>query len=125
MHRALPFEFTDEPEHRADDYIADIPAGLTSTQVLLQALYDRLELPGYFGFNWDALSDSLRDFHWIEGRTVVLRHADLPAIPSADLRTYLEVLAETVASWREGEEHSLTVVFPSSAQSDVARLMNA
>jgi hypothetical protein len=124
MHRAQSFEFTDALEVRGDDYVSEIPAGLTSAQSLLQALYDCLELPGYFGFNWDALSDCLRNFHWLKQRRVVLRHADLPAIPSADLRTYLEVLAEAVASWGAGDEHSLNVVFPAAVQNDVARLMN-
>lgn len=116
------FEFADAPEMGLDDYVAEIPAGLTSSQSLLQVLYDALKLPRYFGFNWDALSDCLRDFHWLEQHGVVLRHADLPAIPTTDLRTYLEVLTEAGASWRPGEAHSLRVVFPTASQEDVARL---
>jgi hypothetical protein len=123
MDHAHAFEFTDAPEMGLDDYVADIPAGLTSTQSLLQVLYNALELPGYFGFNWNALSDCLRDFHWLKQHRVVLRHADLPAIPVTDLRTYVEVLTEAEGSWCPGEEHSLRVVFPTATQKDVARLM--
>lgn len=123
MDDAHAFEFTDSPEMRLDDYVAEIPAGLTTTQSLLQVLYDALKLPGYFGFNWNALSDCLRDFHWLKHHRVVLRHADLPAIPTTDLRAYLEVLTEAEESWRPGEEHSLRVVFPTATQRDIARIL--
>jgi hypothetical protein len=39
-----------------------------------------------------------------------------------DLRTYVDVLAECVASWAPGDEHSLKVVFPSAARLQVAGL---
>ena len=122
MSQAQVFEFTDAPNVGEDDYVANLPAGIASTQSLLQVLYDVLQLPGYFGFNWDALSDCLRDFHWLKQHRVVLRHADLPPIPTEDLRTYLEVLAEAGRSWGPGEPHSLQVVFPASAQGAVTRL---
>ncbi len=123
MNRAHLFQFADEPEIRADDFIADVPAGLTSTMALLHVLYEGLKLPGYFGFNWNALSDCLRDFHWLSHRSVVLRHADLPAIPRADLREYLGILAEAVESWRSDEERTLRVIFPASLQWEVASLV--
>lgn len=124
MSPPTPFDFTDAPKVSGDEFVADIPAGLTSTQALLQALYDNLQLPGYFGFNWDALSDCLRDLHWIQQRRVVLRHSDLPGIPSVELRTYLEVLAEAKASWGSDEEHTLDVVFPVALRNVVPRHMS-
>jgi hypothetical protein len=122
MSYAQAFEFTDAPEVGQDDYVADVPAGIASTQSLLQVLYNALELPGYFGFNWDALSDCLRDFHWLKQHRIVLRHVDVPLIPTGDLRTYLEVLSEAGASWGPGEDHSLKVVFPAGAEGEVTRL---
>ncbi|MBZ0119447.1 MAG: barstar family protein [Sandaracinaceae bacterium] len=120
MNRADSFDFTDTPSLGADAFIVRIPPGLSSAETLLQALYDQAGLPGYFGFNWQALSDCLRDLHWVDCRQVVLLHTDLPALPLQDLMSYLDVLAECVASWVPGEEHSLTVIFPSAARLQVA-----
>ena len=39
---------------------------------LLHALYQACRMPAYFGFNWDALEDSLRDFSWLEATAYVL-----------------------------------------------------
>jgi hypothetical protein len=123
MNHTLPFEFTDAPETNGDDHVAEVPSGLASKQSLLEALDDGLELPDYFGFNWDALDECVRDFDWIESRRIVLRHADLPAIPSDELRIYLEILADAVKSWGSDDQHSLTVVFPTAVQGHVLRLM--
>ncbi|GGT26342.1 hypothetical protein GCM10010271_32540 [Streptomyces kurssanovii] len=32
---------------------------------VFQQFYDRLRLPDYFGWNWDALADCLRDLKWL------------------------------------------------------------
>ena len=121
MTRKMRFEFTDEDVAATPDiYVARLPARLSSKEELLQALYERLHLPGYFGFNWDALSDCLRDFNWLESRTVVLVHSDLPGLPPGERRTYLAVLAEAVDSWQPEEEHDFRVVFPATAHAEVA-----
>jgi hypothetical protein len=120
MKRTDSFNFTDTPSFSPTAFVAQIPAALTTKEALLQALYEHVRLPGYFGFNWDALSDCLRDLHWIDRHEVVLLHADLPQLPREDLRIYLEVLAESVASWEPGEPHSLEVVFPSGARFQAA-----
>ena len=122
MKRTDSFEFRDAPALDANMFVARIPAGLTTAEALLHAVYEQAHLPGYFGFNWDALSDCLRDLHWVGAHDVVLLHADLPKLPPAELRTYLDVLAESVASWAPGEEHSLRVFFPSAARIQVADL---
>jgi len=124
MNNIEPFNFVDAARMPTDtDYVAEVPVGLTSAEALLQALYDGLQLPGYFGFNWNALSDCLRDLHWLQQDAIVLRHVDLPALPAAQLRIYLEILVEAVRSWRPGEEHSLRVEFPTSVRESVMRLL--
>jgi hypothetical protein len=122
MNRASAFIFTDTASLDANTFVVRVRIGLETADALLQSLFEEARLPGYFGFNWDALSDCLRDLHWVEPKEVVLVHADLPKLPRADLRTYLDVLAECVASWQPGEEHSLTVVFPAWARAEVAIL---
>lgn len=114
-YRADPFDFTDTPSHDAEAVVARVPAGLTSVEALLKTLHEETRLPEYFGFNWDALSDCLRDLHWVACREVVLLHADVPKLARQDLQTYLDVLAESVASWAPCDDHALKVVFPSAA----------
>jgi hypothetical protein len=94
-----------------DSFIAVVSAGINDAMELLKELYERLNLPGYFGFNWDALSDCLRDFDWIKERNIVLIHEDIPALPVDDLKNYLEVLDVCVRSWKPNENHRLIVVF--------------
>ncbi|AKT38694.1 barstar family protein [Chondromyces crocatus] len=110
---------------KAGDFVAEVPTGLSSVEALLASLYEALRLPGYFGFNWDALSDCLRDLHWLAAHEVVLVHRDLPAIAPAELHTYVEVLAEAVRSWKPGEAHMLRVVFPAAARDRVLALLDA
>jgi RNAse (barnase) inhibitor barstar len=124
MTREMPFDFTDEDVGAAaDTCVARLPANLANKEELLQALYEQLQLPGYFGFNWDALSDCLRDFHWLESRTVVLVHADLPRLTPQDCRTYLAILAEAVDSWKPEEDHEFRVFFPTAARAEAAAVL--
>ena len=122
MNRYDTFDFTDSPSISADSLVVQIPGEISSAETLLEVLYERARLPGYLGFNWNALSDCLRDLHWVECREVVLLHAGLPKLPLDQLRSYLDVLAESVASWTQGEAHSLKVVFPMAARVQVADL---
>jgi RNAse (barnase) inhibitor barstar len=118
------FAFEDHPALAPDDFLASMPAGLTDASALLRALSEQLVFPAYFGFNWDALSDCMRDLHWLTNTRVVLLHADLPALPEPELRTYLEVLQQAVESWQPGESHSLYVVFPSAVRQRVSQLIS-
>ena len=106
-------------EGRSGDFVARVGEGISTSAALLEGLRVELRFPAYFGANWNALSDCLRDLGWIEERTVVLCHADLPALPARDLRQYLEVLAQAVTDWREGEAHALRVVFPEGLRAAV------
>ena len=119
MARSDLFTFEDAPEAGQEVSVVSLPPGIVGAAALLNALYVVLQLPGYFGFNWDALADCLRDLHWIKQRTVVLRHSDLPLLSEPEQRIYLDVLAEAVASWGADEEHSLAGSFPKAGRGDV------
>lgn len=58
-----------------------------------------LRLPGHFGHNWDALTDSLRDATQSRNVALIVAHAEelLSAEPPEQLATLLAVLADADA----------------------------
>ncbi|MFF7202517.1 barstar family protein [Streptomyces sp. NPDC008141] len=42
------------------------------TDAVFQQFYDGMRLPDHFGWNWNALSDCLRDLNWLSADHVVL-----------------------------------------------------
>jgi hypothetical protein len=67
---------------------------------LLHALYQALQLPAWFGFNWDALEECLFDDQDNSGRPRVLVFHDLELLEERDpeaARTFLDIV-QTVAA---------------------------
>lgn len=91
---------------------------------LLKSLCYALWFPGYFGFNWDALFECLRDFDWIPYKTIVLVHSDLPNLSDRDLKIYLEILRDSVLDWDGDNDHELEVFFRTSDRSKVVELLS-
>ncbi len=119
-----PFRFDDEATLlAADDYahVARIPAGLRRKRELMAALAASLALPRYFGSNWDALSDCLRDLSWLPAGKVLLLHGDVPPKRGAHRETYLDILREAQQSWAEDDVGRLVAAFPAAARSEVER----
>jgi hypothetical protein len=88
---------------------------VSSKADLLRLFSQQLSFPKYFGNNWDALYDCLRDLSWLREKRVVIAHEEIPTVLSADdLRAYLGLLGDAVISWQNNPgEHELIVVFPS------------
>lgn len=134
------FEYADSPELgcEQDDFVLKVPAGIRSKAELLAALASAGHFPDYFGGNWDALQDCLRDLSWISNRKVVVVHSDLPLHDTpAECHTYLEILQTALVDWSESVksdadapppewsyvDHELRVVFPPQAKAVVTRLV--
>lgn len=78
----------------------EVPAGIQSEAVLMEALFDALRFPDYFGSNWDALWECICDLSWLPPGDVVLRHKDLPLTEDrGSLLTYLTILQNAVQNW--------------------------
>ncbi|WP_422403356.1 barstar family protein [Pseudomonas sp. GZD-209] len=109
----LPFTFVDIPPSydAAEVFYVRIDPAIGNAEELIEALYYLLWLPGYFGFNWNALYDCLRDLSWIPCQKIVLVHAALPGLPKKDLQVYLEVLRDSVLDWVDDEGREIEVVF--------------
>lgn len=67
---------------------------------LLHALYQSCEMPAYFGFNWDALQDSLNDFSWksASGYVLVFKNFELLQTRAPeDAKVFLEIVRDVSA----------------------------
>jgi RNAse (barnase) inhibitor barstar len=105
-----------------DTFVARLTGRVDNREKLLTALQKALQLPDYFGHNWDALDECLADLNWISQHTVCLVHEKLPGIAERDLRTYLSVLADAVRHWQSDDTHKLAVVFPVAARQRIEKL---
>jgi len=106
-----------------DAFVSVLPVNIDSKDVLLESLALKLAFPDYFGFNWDALFDCLRDFSWIEERDILLVHQELPKLSSEELKVYLRLLRDAILDWRPGEAHRFGVVFSLVDKESVERLL--
>jgi hypothetical protein len=106
-----------------DDFVASIPVGIGDRQALFDLLAFELELPDYFGHNWDALDECLNDLAWISSRRIVLRHTGLPQLPRKDLLIYLDVLGQAATQWASSPEHDFLVIFPTACRETIERLV--
>ncbi len=117
--------FLPKDEHPSDVrvFMAHVPSGISTKEELLETLARLLKLPAYFGGNWDALEECLRDLSWIKERTIVLFHHDLPSLERSSLRTYLEILSDSAERWRSRKEHELLVAFPEGLERNVQEIL--
>ncbi|MGW8991355.1 barstar family protein [Streptomyces zhihengii] len=95
-----------------------------------QQFYDGLKLPDSFGWNWDALSDCLRDLRWlsVDHHVVVIEAADR-ALPddAAERRLLFETLLWAGRRWSftrnpEGVESGRLVLVMTCDTASVASL---
>jgi len=120
-----PFRYCANPTSDLwrDAFVAVLPPAIETKSALLKALASMLMLPAYFGSNWDALFDCLRDFGWIEEHDIVLIHQDLPILPRRELSIYLRILRDAALDWRSGEPHRFEVVFSALDQEVVENML--
>jgi len=112
-----PFLFSEDPAayRAAGALVVRIPAKARGKEKLLSVLAAKLRFPGYFGHNWDALEECLRDLSWLGDQPrVVIVHEALPFSSAGEtLSIYQGILADAVAVHRQrGTPPLLEVVFP-------------
>ncbi len=104
--------------------VAEIPASIRSKQKLLRVLAHQLQFPAYFGYNWDALEECLRDLSWLPAGDVQIRHRDLPLPPgSPDRHTYLQILCAVTACWNELGSRAMLCQLPAEVETEVRTLL--
>lgn len=92
---------------------ARVPAGIVTKTVLMNALAEALQFPDYFGGNWDALEECIRDLYWLPAGDVIVVHEDIPLEnDQRSLSIYLSILQDAVVKWAASKERRLWVLFP-------------
>jgi RNAse (barnase) inhibitor barstar len=124
-----PFHFNDSNLPPSPALVAEMRAGIGATENLFEELAQCLRLPDYFGANWNALEECIRDLSWLPAGPVVLRHHDLPlAGDVASQKTYLSILRGAVEKeWTvPGQQlRDLVVIFPSETREQIAWLLRS
>jgi len=72
-------------------------------QQLLEIFARTLSVPQTFGYNWDALADSLQDLSWLPARGYVVswrNGGELARRSPEDFSTALAILAAAAGYWR-------------------------
>ena len=127
MAPSSPFLFDASALPTSPVVVAEVPPGIRAKEALFAELAQGLHFPDYFGFNWDALWDCIRDLSWLPVGPIVLKHSDLPlAADPASLKTYLAILRDTAEKrWSGSREHDLIVFFPPETQERVVWVLRS
>jgi hypothetical protein len=87
---------------------------------LLDLIATQLSFPDYFGRNWDALDECIKDLSWLGEGDVAILHREIPAsLGREGLRTYLKLLRDAALTWRHRGTRTLATVFPLTARRTV------
>jgi hypothetical protein len=98
--------------------VVEVPADLPDKNALLSWYAKALEMPEYFGGNWDAFDECQGDLSWISERRVVLHHRAIPLETSSkDQKIYIDVLASAVRDRKCSKIHELVVAFDPACES--------
>jgi len=117
------FIFTDSPDRTG--LIVNIPNGIRSKTILLETMGTGLRFPDYYGVNWDAFEECIRDLSWLPEHDVSIRHVDIPlASETSSAKTYLAILMDAVRKWQHESSHRLMVIFPSGLQATIEKLVD-
>lgn len=84
-------------------HIASIDGKRCKTkEALFEEFGSRLRFPEYFGRNWDALDECIRDLEWIRavGYVIVVVHAESLLVESpAEYTTFVDVMNSAGEEW--------------------------
>ena len=118
----MPFLFLDNasPLSQETYRLALIPCNVPDRNTLLDVYQQVLSFPDYFGRNWDAFDECMRDLSWIKDKRIAVVHGDLP-LSLGEGKIYLEILRDAVVFWASEPDHVLEVTFPMQVKVDVLR----
>jgi RNAse (barnase) inhibitor barstar len=91
-----------------------LPLGAVANKKQFFAVCEKqMKLPSYFGGNWDALADCVRDFNWLSGKGYVLHLTGPEKFAKAavdDYQTAIDVLTEAAEFWKSKDTPFIVLV---------------
>ncbi len=108
---------------KGSELIVNISKHTNTKEQLINELNEKLKLPDYFGFNWDALYECLNDLSWIDQKQITIIHEQTPNITENELVIYLDILTSTILNWGHDPSHDFQVIFPSKEKDKITTLL--
>ena len=128
---ALPvgLVFLDDPTDFRDPsaILVRLPPGIRSKEKLLAVFADKLRFPKYFGWNWDAFEECLKDLSWLPAdQRVAIVHRDLPfGAGGKNREIYLNILASALAQLATTPARPLQIIWPAALRDQVSPTANS
>lgn len=73
---------------------------------LMNEISAAFQFPYYFGHNWDALYDCIRDLWWLKANNYLLVITDFDKLLEGkpdERRTFIEIMKDTSSEWAKSE----------------------
>lgn len=103
----------------------NIPTNVRSDHDLFSLFSKELNFPDYFGDNWDALFDCLKDLSFVKEKNITIINNDIPFKNSIyDRKTYIELLVDLINHWKEHYQHKIFIYFPEDCRKFVEEIIN-
>src|ERR1700730_12742366 len=112
-----------DEQHATDTLQFIVHENISDKKSLLTVFSSHLSFPSYFGFNWDAFAECLQDLHWIKENKIIISHKCLPKLPKSEMKIYLEILADTINSWKKDGQHKFIAIFPKSERENISEYL--
>lgn len=75
-------------------------------QSLMIEMFNKLNFPSYFSYNWDSLDECLNDLEWIEYESLIIVLKDIEYLlvnETYNLEYFYDIISDSLSEWSEGE----------------------
>lgn len=120
------WSFGEASERPIDEAVVVKVSASVATKTELFITYEaELGFPDYFGANWDAFEECIRDLSWVKSRRIILSHDGLPFSDNPNLlATYLSILNGAAEKWGKLAEHDIMIHFPRECEPRIRKILS-